>query len=139
MLGKKVVFFDDFSSYANDAAVQAVWVPVGSSPQVALSNGGMRATNGGAAVTLAARSFTSVIGARYQVRGICLAKTAASARFGAGTANNLHNLGLMNPVPLGAFVFEFTATTTTTFISSSTNSTTAAQYVEVDDIRVSRN
>jgi hypothetical protein len=107
---------DDFSSYADDAALNAAWT-VGGGATAVLNGGAMRVTRG-AATGWAHRSFTTIVGRRYRVRyAIAAVGAGAGGSIRVGTsANNNNNLnGAI--LGVGSYSATFVATATTTFLS----------------------
>jgi hypothetical protein len=131
------VFDEDYSSYADDAALQAAYT-LSANAGLTLSNGAARLENLTASTNWAYRLFTTVVGRMYRVTAT--KKTASptlAARVGIATAANATNLGVMQFSAGSAeqtLTIVFTATGTTTYMNLLTNNGTINLFVEFDDI-----
>ncbi|WP_137387955.1 phage tail tube protein [Rhodoligotrophos defluvii] len=131
-----VVFFDDFSSYADDAALNAAWT-ADNGAVLTLSSGRMLVTNGLASAGNANRSFTTQPGASYVLRLENVG--AGNALFRVGTAANGQQLVSNTVLPPGAFeTAPFVATGATAWIGLNTNTAVLSAARLFDNIVVMR-
>jgi hypothetical protein len=136
------VFSDDFSTYANTAALTAgspgAWTAGGSTPVVTLGSSPARihVENGDAVGSAwASRAFTTVVGQTYYVSGNVTAINTPFLRIVAGAS--LGGSGNAFSVSAtGIFQYSFIATATTSYITINTNSTTLAASGDVTSLVV---
>lgn len=127
-------FFDDFSTYADTAALLAAYPAstVGGVGTITLNAGRAaldRPGSGDAAVLR--RSFTTNVGTRYL---ITVDDTGGLATIRAGTTNNGSELIANLSLVAGTNVFSFVATTTTSWIQF--NAVTIGSTVFIDNFRL---
>lgn len=140
---------DDFSSYADTAAAQAVWLPsAGGSCALSGSgaSGALLVTGAGATTTGVARAFTTIIGAAYRMQFDMTLGTAASVDV---TCTNSQTGGAVLANPLGGSSYNlfsssgtktgqwFVATATTTwfqFMPRGNGLTATLDNVRIDRI-----
>lgn len=129
-------FVDDFSTYADTAALAAVWVPSNVNALVTLVSGAMRLENGTAASRYAERPFPTTPGMCYSMRGAVTGKAANSPTLIAAATAGGAALGTATFAAIGTSAASFVAIGTTTYVRVVTNSNTLADYVVIDDISV---
>lgn len=139
--GGVAIFADDFSTYANTAAMLVNWSTGGDNPVVTLGAGPTRihVENGATTTTGPAwsgRGFTTVIGRTYFVSGNCFAINTGFLRIQAGSTLNNNDLAAFSVNSTGNFSYSFVATTTTSYITINVNNNTVGFYGEVTNLVV---
>lgn len=126
--------FDDFSTYADTAAMLAAgWVGVNNGDPT-LSAASLRVTNGAALFGRASRAISTVVGRRYTVKVDIIGPTTASLY--VGTTAGASNIASISGAAGGAASLSFVATVTTTYISVQNGSSVLGNFNEYDNFAV---
>lgn len=125
---------DDFSTYADDTALQTIWTASGGT--ISLNAGAMRVIRG-AGTSSGYRTFVTVIGRVYTLKFSITAVSGAngaSVRVGTGAPNNNNNYS-SSTLTVGAYTISFVATGTLTYLSLLAGST-AGDTADFDNVRI---
>jgi hypothetical protein len=127
---------DDFTSYADSAALQLAWTAAANTV-VELLSGAIKVENASTTNAYASKSFSTAIGATYTVRATLVSVNISTPRISVGTSAGSSSYAQyqFTSTP-GAIEFTIVATATTSHINLLTNNTTLGAYVVFDDISV---
>ncbi len=132
------LFSDDFSSYADTAAMTAAgWAAAASTTQ-ALSSAAILITNAGVAYGSSSKALTTEVGKTYLVTFAFTKTTANCGAYVANTAvaSSIDRLNNVSATVTGAYSLVFTATATTTYLVFGLNSNTVGHEIKIDDVLV---
>ncbi len=132
------LFSDDFSSYADTAAMTAAgWTAAASTTQ-ALSSAAILITNAGAAYGSSSKALTTEVGKTYLTTFAFTKTTANVTAYVANTAvaASAERLNTVSGTVTGGYSFIFTATATTTYLVFGLNSSTVGHEIKIDDVLV---
>ena len=132
------LFLDDFSSYADTAAMTAAgWAAAASTTQ-ALSSAAVLITNAGAVFGSSSKALTTEVGKTYLTTFAFTKTTANVTAYVANTAvaASAERLNTVSGTVTGGYSFIFTATATTTYLVFGLNSSTVGHEIKIDDVLV---
>jgi len=134
--GPVVVFADDFSTYANDAALQAVWTQDGTALRT-LSSGRMRVENGASTNASTYRSFTTVANTLHTLTIDNPGAANFQYRIGSSAVGQQFGFGTISAGAVAASV-SFTPTSSPVFFTVRVLSSTLGAFTLVDNILITR-
>lgn len=133
-----IVFFDDFSTYADTAALRAAWATRDAGDDVTLqaAPSRMKLVNGATFTNVfASRDFGMPL-VQLRVTGTTVASNSLTPRLAVGAGGNGSQYGLFDISAAGNWSFTFTPTQTASSISVRVGSTVTGSLVEVDNLQV---